>query len=67
MNRFILLGAKLNVFSEMAKYFRKELCQDGIIFMCHKVNTKIYGFEKHPEAGWVCLAFRALFHRQRSG
>lgn len=40
MNRFILLGAKLNVFSEMAKYFRKELCQDGIIFMCHKVNRR---------------------------
>ena len=27
-------------YAEMAKYFRKELCQDGIILMCHKVNRR---------------------------
>jgi hypothetical protein len=64
------LAAKLNVFGEMAKYFRNELCQDGIILMYHKVNRRgdvAFCFEKCPEAGWICLAFRALFHRQRSG
>ncbi len=29
----VLLAAKLNVFSEMAKYFRKELCSCIIILM----------------------------------